>query len=158
MNRDLEEQVNEMGPEYREVVGKLLSAYRPIGDLRPAAPEVRAPRSESRRGRIVGWTAAYLVAASLLVFAGLAVLFRASEPEGKVCTVRAGEAATEYSLAYIRNDKAIREMIRTQNPDGSWKTDFLTRQNALALAECEGAEAKLAYRKAMRNLRRRGIL
>ena len=52
----------------------------------------------------------------------------------------------------------IPEMIATQNPDGSWKNDFLTRRNAAALRICSDPAAQIAYKKAMRNLRLRGIL
>ena len=48
--------------------------------------------------------------------------------------------------------------IRTQNADGSWCNDFLTRRNAEALARCPDAGARVAYKKAMRNLRVRGLL
>ena len=52
----------------------------------------------------------------------------------------------------------ISEMIATQNPDGSWKNDFLTRRNAAALKSCDDPVAQIAYKKAARNLRLRGIL
>ena len=52
----------------------------------------------------------------------------------------------------------ISEMIATQNPDGSWKNDFLTRRNAAALKACGDPAARIAYKKAARNLRLRGIL
>ena len=52
----------------------------------------------------------------------------------------------------------ISEMIVTQNPDGSWKNDFLTRRNAAALKVCGDPAAQIAYKKAVRNLRLRGIL
>jgi len=49
-------------------------------------------------------------------------------------------------------------MIASQNADGSWQNDFLTRRNAAVLAKCDGMEARVAYKKAMRNLRAKGIL
>ena len=52
----------------------------------------------------------------------------------------------------------VLEMIATQNPDGSWKNDFLTRRNAAALRICSDPAAQIAYKKAVRNLRLRGIL
>ena len=52
----------------------------------------------------------------------------------------------------------VAEMIATQNPDGSWKNDFLTRRNAAALKVCGDPAAQVAYKKAMRNLRSRGVL
>ena len=48
-------------------------------------------------------------------------------------------------------------MIATQNPDGSWQNDFLTRRNAAALKVCGDPAAQIAYKKAMRNLRARGV-
>ena len=52
----------------------------------------------------------------------------------------------------------VAEMIATQNPDGSWKNDFLTRRNAAALKSCGDPAAQIAYKKAARNLRLRGVL
>ena len=52
----------------------------------------------------------------------------------------------------------IDEMIATQNPDGSWQNDFLTRRNADALKFCGDPAAQVACRKAVRNLRVRGVL
>ena len=52
----------------------------------------------------------------------------------------------------------VSEMIATQNPDGSWKNDFLTRRNAAALKSCGDPAAQIAYKKAARNLRLRGVL
>ena len=52
----------------------------------------------------------------------------------------------------------VPEMIATQNPDGSWKNDFLTRRNAATLKLCSDPAAQSAYKKAARNLRLRGIL
>ena len=49
-------------------------------------------------------------------------------------------------------------MIATQNADGSWKNDFLTRRNADALKGCADPAAQIAYKKAMRNLRAHGVL
>ena len=49
-------------------------------------------------------------------------------------------------------------MIATQRSDGSWQNDFLTRRNAAALKDCTTPAAQIAYKKAMRNLRSRGIL
>jgi len=149
MTKDLEETLRELGPEYRTVVDRLVSAYEPLPAGKPSAPPV------GRVGHIVGWSAAYLVAASLLVLVGVAVLFRAAPVAP--CAVRT-VPTNEYSLAQSRSDAAVAELIRTQNPDGSWKTDYLTRQNAAALKLCPDAAAQIAYRKAMRNLRVRQVL
>ena len=52
----------------------------------------------------------------------------------------------------------ISEMIATQNPDGSWKNDFLTRRNAAALRVCGDPAARIAYKKAVRYLSFKGLL
>lgn len=151
MTEDLERTLVELGPGYREVVSRLKAA--------PCPWEGVARRRSSWFGR----TAGYLAAASLLALAGLSVVFgvartrAAAAAAERVYTVRATTAENEYRLALIRDDAAVREMIRTQNPDGSWKNDFLTRRNAEALKGCSRPDAQLAYRKAMRNLRSRGL-
>ena len=149
MNRDLEGQLDEMGPEYRTVVDRLLAAYR-SSDVR-AEPSAGAKRGSV--GRIAGWSVAYLVAASLLVFLGLAVVFHSPRTDAG-----ADRSPSEYLLAHLKDDASARELLRTQNPDGSWKNDFLTRQNAKALAGRADEASRIAYKKAMRNLRQRGLL
>ena len=52
----------------------------------------------------------------------------------------------------------VSEMIATQNPDGSWKNDFLTRRNAAALRVCGDPAARIAYKKAARYLSFKGLL
>ena len=129
MNRDLEEQLNEMGTEYRAVVARL-----------------RASCSVPRASRPLP----YLIAASLLVILGLGVFFSASQPLN-LSTSQPAYGAHEYQMD-------VAEMIATQNPDGSWKNDFLTRRNAEALKVCGDPAAQVAYKKAIRNLRSRGVL
>ena len=165
MTEDLEETLRELGPGYREVADRLVAAFRPAdakavaasAPRRAAAPERPA---SARRGRVIGWSVAYLVAASLVVLLGMGFLYlhpphRAGA--SKVYTVRATTAENEYLLALVRDDAAVMEMIRTQNPDGSWKNDFLTKRNCEALRMCRSPEARVAYKKAMRNLRHRAL-
>ena len=133
MNRDLEEQLDEMGPEYRAVALRLRAA-------REAAQGIRDQGSGIR-----GW----LIAASLVVVVGLSVFFQTSQTSQTSQTFPYG--AHEYQMDVL-------EMIATQNPDGSWKNDFLTRRNAAALKVCGDPGAQIAYKKAVRNLRLRGIL
>ena len=154
MTEDLEATLAELGPESRLVVDRLMAAYRP---MRAAALPPARRRWWARR-RPVG----YLAAASLAAALGLGVLFglsRAGSSAGplpdRVYTVRATTAENEYLLAIVRDDAAVQEMIRTQRPDGSWKNDFLTRQNAAALMHCKGEAAQVAFRKAIRHLRAR---
>ena len=133
MNRDLEEQLDGMGPEYRAVVARLR-----------AAREAQGKRKEGR-GKS-GW----LVAASLLIVLGLGIFFSTSQPLN-FSTSQPSYGAHEYQMD-------VAEMIATQNPDGSWKNDFLTRRNAAALKTCIDPAAQVAYKKAVRNLRVRGVL
>ena len=131
MSRDLEEQLDEMGPEYRAVVARLREA------------QSAGNREQGTGNR--GW----LIAASLFLMIGLGVFFQTSKPQNlKTSSFRGPH---EYQMD-------IPEMIATQNPDGSWKNDFLTRRNAAALKVCGDPAAQVAYKKAMRNLRSRGIL
>ena len=146
MSRDLERQLDEMGPAYREVVARL-----------------RRAREVSPRPVRLPWRRVALAAASLVLVVGLAAVLLGrgaadKEASSRRYTVRVTDAAREYLLAEIRNDEAVKEMIRTQNLDGSWKNDFLTRRNAAALRKCDGIDAKIAYKKAMRNLRSKGFL
>lgn len=137
MNVDLRRQLKEMGPEYQALVEKMLE---PEGPVRRGV-SARAP---------FGW----LVAASVVFIIGLAyVLCRGGRPDERVCSVRVTDPHNEYMLAMLRNDEAVQEMIRTQRADGSWKNEFLTRRNAEALKLCHSAEARIAYKKAMRALR-----
>ena len=133
MSKDLEEQLNEMGPEYRAVVMRLR-----------AAREAQGIREQG--AGIKGW----LVAASLLVVVGLGIFFTTSQ-SFNLSTSQPSYGAHEYQMD-------VTEMIATQNPDGSWKNDFLTRRNAAALKGSSNPAAAIAYKKAMRNLRTRGVL
>ena len=135
MSRDLEEQLDEMGLEYRAVVMRLRRAR-----------EAQGNKEQGTGNR--GW----LVAASLLIVLGLCVFFQASRTSQTSRTFQTSpRGAHEYQMD-------VSEMIATQNPDGSWKNDFLTRRNAAALRVCGDPAAQVAYKKAMRNLRSRGIL
>ena len=134
MNRDLEKQLNEMGPEYRAVVMRLR-----------AAREAQGIRDQGIGNR--GW----LVAASILAILGLSAILIQSNDRTTEQSNSSPFGAREYRAS-------VSEMIATQNPDGSWKNDFLTRRNAAALKVCGDPAAQIAYKKAMRNLRTRGVL
>ena len=138
MSRDLEKQLDEMGPEYRAVVARLCAA-REAQDFRCSVFRLR-----SKVLRPV------LAAASLLILIGLGVQFPGRQ-DFRLETTDMGFAPSEYRAS-------VPEMIATQNPDGSWKNDFLTRRNAAALKACGDPAAQIAYKKAMRNLRVRGVL
>lgn len=158
MTKDLEETLAEMGPAYRAVVDRLVASEQ-------AAPSA-VGRIDGFENRRWDWgRAAYVrVAASLLVCAGLVGVFlatsarRAPADAPKVYTIHVATAARAYRLAQIRDDAAVQEMIRTQNPDGSWENDFLTKRNAEVLRTCPDAAAQIAFKKAQRNLRLRGAL
>ena len=145
MSRDLEEQLDEMGPEYRAVVARLKDGVtadfgRETGDV-------------SRRGFMseVFRLKSYLTAASLLVILGLSAIFIQLNN-------RTIEQSNSFPFGPREYRASVPEMIATQNADGSWKNDFLTRRNAAALKVCGDPAAQVAYKKAVRNLRSRGIL
>ena len=131
MSRDLEETLDEMGPEFRAVVMRLREAREAQGKKE----EVRGKRE-------------WLIAASLLLIVGLGVFFQRPGASHLSSLI---PRPSEYTMG-------IDEMIATQNPDGSWKNDFLTRRNAAALRACSDPAARIAYKRAARNLRLRGIL
>ena len=137
MNKDLEDQLNEMGPAYWAVVARLREA-------REAGKEMTTGETRVTRG-----TRGWLVAASLLIAIALAV----------PCLSRLSRPSCPSSFLPPREYRAsVSEMIATQNADGSWKNDFLTRRNADALKGCADPAAQIAYKKAMRNLRAHGVL
>ena len=154
MTQDLEQTLQELGEGYRSVVDRLLAAYRPPSCVEPFVQPAERPLG--RTAAAVAWGVALLAAASLVAFLGFGLVFRSSSPAERVYTVRVSDAAHEYQLAVVRDDRAVQEMIRTQRADGGWGSEFLTRQNAAALRQCRGDDAQLAYRRAMRNLRIRG--
>ena len=136
MNADLKRQLEEMGPEYREMVDLLLSAHTPVA----------AVKRPARRG---WWfSGSGLLAAGILIAVGLFVLSGLGEKRGE------REGGGEYSLAH-RGGAAVEEIVRRQRIDGSWGTDFLTRQNAAALRLVPSAQ--VAYKKALRYLRSKGL-
>ena len=130
MNRDLEETLGEMGPEYRALVARLRAGGDASAAVRPS------------------WRPWLLAAASLLVSVGIAAVFF-SRPS--VSVLRPLDCPREYRAS-------VDEMIATQNSDGSWQSDFLTRRNAAILRACTDPASRIAYKKAMRNMRLRGIL
>ena len=146
MNRDLENQLDEMGPAYRAVALRLRAAREAREDFRRETLDAGRLGFMSKVFRLKS----YLTAASLLVFAGLGVVFLGRK-DFRPKTEDADYGAREYRAS-------VSEMIATQNPDGSWQNDFLTRRNADALKGCAEPAAQVAYRKAVRNLRVRGVL
>ena len=133
MNADLDETLNEMGPEYRALVARLRAAQGAGEDVSKAL----GLRS-------------YLTAASILVLLGLGVVFTGREDFRRE-TEDGGRVPREYRAS-------VSEMIATQNPDGSWTSDFLTRRNAARLQSCGDPSARIAYKKAVRYLNSKGLL
>lgn len=150
MNKDLDRQLDEMGIEYRILVNKMLDAYRQPEMPATTVAVKRCPRWLQR----VSW----LVAASVVFALAVSAVMRANVGAEVGGDVGRTVAPREYLLAHLRDSCSLDEIIRTQNPDGSWDTDFLTRQNASALKLANGEAARIAYKKAMRNLRNRGVL
>ncbi len=146
MTRDLEETLDGLGRDCRAVVDRLVAGAEV--DFAPGHRAFAVPTHRPSIGRPL------LAAASLVIFAGfMSVFLQSDEPRPAMA-----ESAHEYRLAELSGGADLEEMIRTQNADGSWRSDFLTRRNAAALAKCVGPRAKVAYKKAMRNLRVRGLL
>ena len=142
MSKDLEEQLDEMGPEYRAVIARLRGVMGEGEDFRRGfASQVLGLRSKVLRP--------VLAAASIALILGLGVVFLGRKdfrPE------------TEGGCYGAREYRAnVSEMIATQNPDGSWKNDFLTRRNAAALKGSSNPAAQVAYKKAMRYLHAKGL-
>ena len=157
MSKDLEETLNELGPDYRAVVARLRKA-KGGEDFRRKTIDVRGHKTrDGRRGgrpqvlrlpsNVLRPT---LAAASLLVLIGLTVV-HLSQPQTSYLKPQTSSCPREYRAT-------VAEMIATQNPDGSWQNDFLTRRNAEALKVCGDPTARIAYKKAVRNLRSRGML
>jgi len=140
MTDDLADTLRELGPGYREVADRLFAARKTPGCIR------RLCAAPGRR---------WLAAASLAAVAGLASLFALAPLGGGMPR---GSFGREYRLALVADEASIGEIIRSQNADGSWKNDFLTKHNASALKSCTRADARIAYKKAMRNLRLKGML
>ena len=145
MNADLEKTVEELGPAYRDVVARL-RASREVEPTRIGLKAL-APGRASRS------PVSYLAAASLAAALALAVLYVAP---------RGGDAAAEvpltiYTVAYAPTEEALELILASQRADGSWSNDFLTRQNAAALRASGDERMRVAYRRAVRYLRTKGL-
>ncbi len=136
MNRDLEATLAELDPGCRAVVDRLRAA-------REAEPTRR--RRPFARGR-----AGFLVAASLSVAIALSVFCRRP--------TTASVAGNAYTIAYAPTEEALAALVASQRADGGWANDYLTRQNAAALREAGTASARVAYRRAVRHLRAKGLV
>ena len=145
MNRDLEEQLAEMGGEYRAVVDRLRSART----VSPRATVLETLKKPERGARPVLVRVGWLVAASLFVAIGLAIVFeRPAAPS---------LSGSVYTIAYAPTEEALGRIVASQRADGSWENDFITCQNAAALRHGVDAGSRIAYKKAVRYLRSRGL-
>ena len=144
MNGDLESTLNELGPEYRDVVARLKTAR----EIEPSGTRAFSlPRTEWWR------RAGYLAAASLAVALGLSIFMQdaANAPREPYA------GAKVYTVAYAPTEEALEVIVASQRADGSWSNDFITRQNAAALRASDEARMKIAYRRAVRYLRSKGL-
>ena len=141
MTKDLEETLAGLGPGYREVIDRMRAAYEPAAVRTGAAP----------RGFASWWGVSYLVAASLHVALGLSVMFREPAVRGR------SDAKFAYTVAYARDGAALECIAGSQRADGSWENDFLTQLNAAALRGAADDGLRVAYKKAVRYLRSKGL-
>lgn len=136
MTKDLEETLSTLDGAHREMVVRMKSCF--------ALAPVPAVRGRPSFGALAA-AAVFAVAACGIV----AALWRSRPP--------AAHHPSAFQLASVGDAAAVTEILRTQNADGSWQTDFLTRQNARLLASVDSPAASLARRRALRNLRVRGL-
>ena len=145
MSEDLDRTLNELGVEYFSVVARL----KTLREVEPA-------RKTHARKRKWLFQIGSAIAASLVIAVALAVFFKEPEATYNHASQSSANFQMSYMLAFSASDKNVLEEIkRTQNPDGSWMNDSLTRQNAAVLKKIDGKS--LSYRKAARYLRLKGI-
>ena len=150
MTKDLEDTLNELGSEYRSVVDRLLSM--------PSAPgtTLSAP---STMHQALG-TRHYLLAASLLLVVSLAIWnFTSTTLHSSLLPLHSSpsSAPAVYTVAYASDEFALRAILDSQRSDGSWSNDYLTMQNAAALRKANDEASQIAYKRAVRYLRTKGL-
>ena len=148
MTKDLEQTLNELGPEFTSFARRVKAAYEPMERVNFAALATPHP------GRATGWSVGYLVAASLLVFLGLGIFFQTRHVQNHISK---SSSRIIYTVAYAPTEDALASIVNSQRADGSWENDFLTQQNAAALRSSTNPEERIAYKKAVRYLRARGL-
>ena len=147
MNADLERTLDELGPEYRAVVSRLKAGR----EARRPTSGVRAPTFDARRP--AARPAGFLVAAAFAVALTFAFLFQdAARPRRSPYA-----GARIYTVAYAPTEEALEQIVASQHADGSWSNDFITQQNAAALRASDDARMRVAYRRAVRYLRSKGL-
>lgn len=141
MSRDLDSTIEELGGDFRAVVERLRSA-------KTVEPSRTSPlRAPAVRMRTAWLTAAGAAAAVLAA----AVVFRDSPPPF------AESVRAVYAAAYSATEDSLETIVASQGSDGSWRNDFLTRQNAAALRGSGDRRMQVAYRRAVRYLRSKGL-
>ena len=66
-------------------------------------------------------------------------------------------APAVYTVAYASDEFALRAILDSQRSDGSWSNDYLTMQNAAALRRAHDEASQIAYKRAVRYLRTKGL-
>ena len=145
MNKDLETTLDELGSGCRAVVSRLKASR----ELELAGTACRRPQAADFAWRRAG----YLVAASLSAAVAFLLFFRdaADAPRPRF------PSANIYTVAYAPTEEALEAIAASQRADGSWANDFLTQQNAAALRASGEERMRIAYRRAVRYLRTRGL-
>ncbi len=145
MNKDLEATLAELDLDSRQLVARLHAA-REVAPSRPLLTRSLLWRGRFRAGRHLDVLVAALFVAAL---AFTALWFRPTQTNLT--------SANIYTLAYQPTAAAQAAIIASQQADGSWANDFLTRQNAAALRDVQTESARLAYRRAVRYLRTKNL-
>lgn len=184
MNRDLEAQFAEMGPEFAGLSSGLCRAVG-AGTSPDFTARVMAEISLSERRRRVfraGWWAA-AAAAVVAVFAihgltsgakpalsGLDRLVASQRADGTFSVSSAASYVQAFAVQALADshderaraalESAVAALVRSQSGEGGWSGDMLTSYNvaALAAAEAAGVEsARIPLRRGLRYLRANGI-
>ena len=159
MTKDLEDTLNELGPEYRSVVDRLLSMPSAPGTVL-SAPGTTLSAPSTRHYALS--TRHYLLAASLLLVVSLAIWnFTSTTLHSSLLPLHSSppssSAPAVYTVAYASDEFALRAILDSQRSDGSWSNDYLTMQNAAALRKANDEASQIAYKRAVRYLRTKGL-
>lgn len=152
MSKDLEKTLDELGTDCRAVVSRLKAARE--AEWRMANGKDRATDFwRCADGHRLVHRAGYLVAASLFAAIAFSIFFQdaAKAPRSPF------SSANVYTVAYAPTEEALEAIVASQRADGSWSNDFLTQQNAAALRASGEERMRIAYRRAVRYLRTKGL-
>ena len=144
MTADLRLTVAELGPGYGEVVDRLMAAEAPYPGV----------VTDAFRRQVLWRTAFCLTAASIAVWLGVSAIV-SRRPSWPVRSGSSGFAV--YTAAYASDGAALAAIVASQRADGSWANDYLTRQNAAALRGATDESARIAFKRAARYLRSKGL-